>query len=354
MVPIPTTIDEIQHLAEINMSSQHGQFVRRGSYGNWTRDRNREKLNQLALNPRLLRDTTKRDLSTTVLGSKIEFPIMCAPAGAQCASHPDGELATVRAAGGIGTLMALPVGSGHTIESVGQAASGPIWFQHIHYSNAVSEILLPKLKNSGFSAVILTVDCIGPFELTENLHTHESRGRMFGSLEGHDEILDEHGLARWIPPNLTWDRLEWIRSLSGDLPLVIKGIRTVEDALKCLEYPVEGIVVSNHGGRQFDGGRSSIEILPEIADAVGDKLEIYFDSGVRSGLDAFRAIALGARAVFVGRPVHWGLAYSGEEGVLLAMQILKAEFDKVLAYSGCTRIDQVTKEFIHTAHFNQF
>ena len=177
---------------------------------------------------------------------------------------------------------------------------------------------------------------------------------MFGSLEGHDEILDEHGLARWIPPNLTWDRLEWIRSLSGDLPLVIKGIRTVEDALKCLEYPVEGIVVSNHGGRQFDGGRSSIEILPEIADAVGDKLEIYFDSGVRSGLDAFRAIALGARAVCVGRPVHWGLAYSGEEGVLRAMQILKAEFDKVLAYSGCTRIDQVTKEFIHTAHFNQF
>lgn len=349
MVTTPTTIEELQQLAEIRMSLEHRQFVDRGSHGNWTRDRNREKLEELALNPRLLRDTTKRDLSTTVLGRKIEFPIMCAPAGAQCASHPNGELATVRAAGGLGTLMALPVGSGHTIEEVGEASSGPIWFQHIHYSNAVSEILLPKLKHSGFSAVILTVDCIGPFELTENLHRHESRGRMFGSLEGHDEILDEHGLARWIPPNITWDRLEWIRSLSADLPLVIKGIRTVDDALKCLEYPVDGIVVSNHGGRQFDGGRSSIEILPEVTAAVGDKLEIYFDSGVRSGLDVFRAIALGARAVFVGRPVHWGLAYDGEEGVSLAMKILRAEFDKVLAYSGCSSLDEVTKEYIYPA-----
>ena len=111
---------------------------------------------------------------------------------------------------------------------------------------------------------------------------------MFGSLEGHKELLDDHGMARWMPPNITWDRLGWVRSLSGGLPLVIKGIRNAEDARLCVEYGVDGIVVSNHGGRQFDGGRSSIEILPDVVDAVGDSVEVYFDSGVRSGLDVFR------------------------------------------------------------------
>ena len=113
--------------------------------------------------------------------------------------------------------------------------------------------------------------------------------------------------------------------------------------MKCLEYPVDGIVVSNHGGRQFDGGRSSIEILPEVADAVGDKLEIYFDSGIRSGLDVYRALALGAKAVFVGRPVHWGLAYDGQEGVRRMLNILGSEFDKVMAYTGCTNVDQIVQ-----------
>ena len=352
MLISPSTIDELQHIAEQMMLPDHNKFVDHGSYGDWTKERNRSKLDEISLNPRLLRDTTNRYLSTTVLDRKIEFPIMCAPAGAQCFSHPDGELATVKAAGNLGTLMALPVGSGYTIEEISDAASAPIWFQHIHYSDGISKVLLPKLKSTQFSAVMLTIDCIGPFELTDRWsHTNATRnlqlqGKMYGSLKGHEELLDKYGDPIWEPPNITWDRLGWIRSLSGDLPLVIKGIRTVEDALMCLKYPVDGIVVSNHGGRQFDGSRASIEILPEVVDAVGDKLEIYFDSGVMSGLDVFRAIALGARAVFVGRPIHWGLTYDGEAGVSLAMNILKSEFDKVLAYSGCTSVSAIAKEHV--------
>jgi isopentenyl diphosphate isomerase/L-lactate dehydrogenase-like FMN-dependent dehydrogenase len=344
----PSSIRELQELAEKVMSPGHSKFVRRGSYEDLTRDRNRAKLDEIALNPRLLRDTADRDLSTTVLGETISFPVMCAPAGGQCASHPDGEPATARAAGAADTLMALPVGSGYTIEEVAEAATGPIWFQHIHYSDAVSEIFLPKLRPAGYSAVVLTVDALGPFDLEKRLHGRGGsiEGNMFGSLRGYDELLDDHGMARWIPPNITWDRLDWIRSLSDGLPLVIKGIRNVADALLCVEDGVDGIVVSNHGGRQFDGGRSSIEILPEVADAVGDRLEVYFDSGVRSGLDVLRAMALGARAVFVGRPVHWGLAYGGEAGVSLALEILRAEFDKVLAFSGCRNVAEIGSEHV--------
>ena len=158
----PTTIAELQELAERVMSPDLIRFVRRGAYGNWTVDRNRRKLDEIAVNPRLLRDVSGRDLSTTVLGQGISFPVMCAPAGGQCFSHPDGELATARAAEAAGTLMALPVGSGYSIEEVVAAASGPIWFQHIHYSDAVSEAFLPRLKPAGYSAMVLTVDARGP------------------------------------------------------------------------------------------------------------------------------------------------------------------------------------------------
>ena len=348
MAPAPTTISEFQEFAERVMSPDLSRFVRRGAYGNWTVDRNRRKLDEIAVNPRLLRDVSGRDLSTIVLGKRISFPVMCAPAGGQCMSHPDGELATARAAGAAGTLMALPVGSGYTIEEVAAAASGPIWFQHIHYSDGVSELFLPKLKPAGYSAVVLTVDALGPFELDRRLQGNPGKldFKMFGSLEGHEELTDDHGAPRWIPPNITWDRLDWLRSLSSGLPLVVKGIRNVDDARLCVDHGVDGIVVSNHGGRQFDGGRASIEVLPEVADAVGDSVEVYFDSGVRSGLDTFRAIALGARAVFVGRVVHWGLAYGGEAGVSLGLEIIRAELDRLLAFSGCHSIESIGREHV--------
>ena len=349
MSSAPMTIPELQELAERMMPPDHREFVSGGTGANWTRDRNRTKLDEIALNPRLLRAVDDRDLSTTVLDEEISFPVMSAPAGAQWRTHPDGELATTRAAGAAGTLMALPVGSAYSIEEVAEAATGPLWFQHIHYNDAITENFLPRLKPAGYSALILTVDALGPFPLEEALSRSQSApslGRMFGSLRDWGELVDEHGLARWTPPNITWDRLGWIRSLSGGLPLVIKGIRNAEDALLCVEHGVDGVVVSNHGGRQFDGGRSSIEVLPEVAEAAGDRLEVYLDSGIRSGLDVFRALALGARAVFVGRPMHWGLAYDGEAGVRRALEILRAEFDKVLAYSGCTHVGDITGDYV--------
>ena len=165
------------------MAPTQRDFVRRGTGGNWTRDRNRAKLDEIAVNPRLLVSIADRDLSTTVLGHQISFPVMCAPAGGQCGSHPDGELATARAAGAAGTLMALPISSGYGLEEVADAATGPIWFQHIHYNDGVSEELLPRLKPAGYSAVVLTVDVLGPFPL--GAHASPEPGDMapmFGSL----------------------------------------------------------------------------------------------------------------------------------------------------------------------------
>ena len=151
------------------MASDQRFFVARGIGENWTRDRNRAKLDELALNPPVLVDTMERDLSTTVLGQRIEFPVMCAPAGGQTGSHPEGELAVARAAGAEGTLMALPTGSGHTFDEVGAVATGPVWFQHIHYSDGLTEEYLPLLKPAGFSALVLTVDVVGPFPMEDAL-----------------------------------------------------------------------------------------------------------------------------------------------------------------------------------------
>ena len=155
-------------------------------------------------------------------------------------------------------------------------------------------------------------------------------------------------MTGWAPPGysgLTWERLDWLRDLTG-LPLVIKGIRTLEDAVACAEYGVDAIVVSNHGGRQLDCTRASIETLPEIADAVGDSLEVYLDSGVRRGMDVLKAIALGARGVFVGRPLFWGLANGGESGVRTMLQIIREEFDRALAYVGCRNVSDINRGLV--------
>ena len=340
---------ELQAVAERRMTADQRHFVARGVDGNRTRDRNRAKLDEIALNPPVLVDATRRDLSTTALGQRIEFPIMCAPAGGQTGSHPEGELAVARAAGAEGTLMALPTGSGHTFDEVSAAATGPIWFQHIHYSDGLTEEYLPLLKPAGFSALVLTVDVAGPFPMMDALLTKPSipsNIRSFANLRNRPDLTDEGGFAEWEPPNITWDRLDWLRELSGGLPLVLKGVRRPDDARRCLDYGVDGVIVSTHGGRQFDGGLSSIELLPQFADILGDRVEVFFDSGIRSGLDVFRAMALGARAVFVGRPVHWGLAYDGEEGVRLMLSILRAEFDKIMGYSGCSSVEEIREDLV--------
>ena len=346
----PINLYDYEKLAKERMPREVWDFVDAACNDEMTLRRNRTALDEVTVNPSFLVDVADRNLETTVLGQQIGFPVMIAPTGGQQAVHPDGEVAAAAAAGAAGTLYALSTASGFGITEVRQASDGPLWFQLYHFSDDLTEYLLPMARDAGYSAVCVTVDVPVPSSKERDVRNNYSPGAetRWGSLTGRPELakLREVGVPdtiNWNPPGytgLTWERLDWVRSLTG-LPLVIKGVRTVADAQLCVKHGVDGIVVSNHGGRQVDGTLSSIETLEPIAKAVGDKLEVFFDSGVRRGVDVLRALALAARAVMIGRPVFWGLAVDGEAGVRRVLELLRIEFDRALAYCGLTNVADI-------------
>ena len=346
----PTSLVDLEAWAKQQMPHDLWDFVAGGSADEITLSRNRTAFDAISINPRFLVDVSRRDLTTTVLGETISFPVMIAPAGGQRQVHPDGERATARAAGDAGTLMALPTSSGYGIEEVAEAATGPLWFQLYHFNDEVTEILVTRAKAAGYKAICLTVDTPSPSPKERDVRNRfvSIPELHWGSLRDRPDLiaLRDVGVpdaADWNPSDftgLTWSRLDWLRSLTG-LPLVVKGIRTTEDAALCAEHGVDGIVVSNHGGRQVDSTRATIETLPAIAETVGDRIEVYLYPGVRRGVDVLKALALGARAVLVGRPLFWGLAVDGEAGVRQMLEILRVELDRAMAYCGYTSVAQI-------------
>lgn len=331
-------------------------FVASGAFDEVTIRRNRAAFNAVALRPRFMLDIDNRDLSTTILGTKISFPVMIAPAGGYGMVHPDGDLEAARAAGGAETIMALSTGSNHSLEAVSQVATGPTWFQLFHYGRESTELLVHRAEEAGYAAICLTVDIPVPPGLTErDIRNRLSRPEdvVFANFTGEqaklipepesDPASGSWGLPDFLP--LKWSDLEWLRSLTA-LPLVMKGVRTGEDARLCVEHGLDGIVVSNHGAKQIDGTLSSIETLPEIVEAVQDRAELYLDSGIRRGADVVRALALGARAVLIGRPVFWGLAVDGETGVRKVLEILRSEVDRAMAYCGAANIEGINRRMV--------
>ena len=254
------------------------------------------------------------------------------------------------------TLYALPTSSGYSIEEVANVATGPLWFQLYHSDDEMTEYLVKRAKTAGYKAICLTIDVPtngakerdlkNDFKAVKHLHN--------GSLRDRPDFLERkdagpRDFAEWETTGysgLTWDRFDWLKSLTG-LPLVVKGVRTVRDAVMCAENGVDGIVVSNHGGRQIDRTLSSIETLSPISQAVGDRLEIYLDSGIRRGSDVMMALAMGARGVFVGRPLFWGLSYDGADGVKLMLDILRNEFDRSLSYCGFNKVSDINAAAIN-------
>ena len=329
-------------------------FIEAGNGEEITTRRNRAALDAVALRPRFLVDVRSRDTSTTVLGSKISFPVMIAPAGEQGIAHPEGELATARAAGGAGTIMALSNNANHSMEEVARVATGPLWFNLYPRGNDMTTMLVHRAEEAGYAAICLTVDLPISGQKERDIRNRwvRPRGLELGNFVGEEGM---QGLVpgtleanAWNPPSilpLTWSELGWLRSLTS-LPLVVKGIRTAEDARLCVENGVEGVLVSNHGGRQIDGTLSSIETLQGIAEAVGGRAEVYLDSGIRRGTDVLRALALGARAVLIGRPLFWGLAVNGEAGVRMVLELLRQEFDRAMAYCGITGVDGINRNLV--------
>lgn len=297
-------------------------------------------MESVKLRPRVLVDVSRRDLSTEVLGQRISLPVMLAPTGTHQRAHPAGELASARAAAAAGTIMGLSTASSYSIEEVAQAAENPLWFQLYFFQNReLTEILVRRAENAGYAAMMLTVDNLGA-NSREREHRYayilESE-RILKNFQGIElpDLPTRENFAESFESALNWRDLEWLRSLTA-MPLVIKGVQTAEDARLCAENGVEALVVSNHGGHAMQGTDGAINMLPAIADAVGDRLEVYLDGGVRRGADVLKALALGARATFIGRPIFWGLSVAGEEGVRHCLEILRQELSVAMGLCGVT------------------
>lgn len=301
---------------------------------------------RVRLRPRALVSCASRSLAVELFGRRLSLPLVLAPTSHQTLAHPDGEIATARAAAAAGTLAVLGTGNHFSVEEVAEASGGaPFWFQLYCYEPfAVTSRVVRRAEAAGAEAIVLTVDaCYAPRR--ESLARSGFRlppAVRLGNLRGvglPDELLAPGGgvtpafleALRLAP--LTWDDVARLRELTT-LPILLKGVLAAEDALLALERGVDGLIVSNHGARQLDGTLAALEALPAIAEAVGGRLPLLVDGGVRRGTDIVKALALGARAVLVGRPYLWGLALGGEAGVRFAIEQLRAELDCALAQLG--------------------
>src|SRR6266704_3645937 len=302
----------------------------------------RTAFERIKLRPRVLVDVHTIDMRTTVLGTPISMPILVAPMAMHCMAHPEGECATAQGAGMARTLMVAGTTATRSLEEIAQAASGPLWFQlYVYPSLQFAEKLVHRAESSGYRAIVLTVDLptLGNREKDRRNNVLIPPPPFF---EANFVGVEKSG-QEWV--TLTWDSLSWLRSITS-LPILLKGILTAEDALLAIEHGMDGIIVSNHGGRQLDTTLASIEALPEIVKAIAGRCEVYFDGGIRRGTDVLKALALGARAVLVGRPVLWGLAANGTEGAYHVLEILRKELELAMALSGRPTLSSIDKTLV--------
>lgn len=327
-------------------------YVAGGAGAGATVRANREAFDRWRIVPRMLSDATKRDLSTTVLGTSMPAPVLLAPVGVQSIVHPDGELATARAAAELGVPMILSTASSYPVEEVAESnGDGPRWFQlYWPNDNDVAISILSRAKAAGFTTLVLTLDtwtlawrtidldqAYLPFIRGIGTAIPFSDPAFRAGLETSPEEDQPAAILHWIPmftgTDKRWDQLPFLRE-HWDGPIVLKGIQHVDDARRAGAAGMDGIVVSNHGGRQVDGAVASLDVLPEIAAAVGDRMSVLFDSGIRTGADIVKALALGAHAVLIGRPFVYGLALGGQDGVRHAVRSLLADLDLTMGLSG--------------------
>jgi len=356
---VPVAIMELERVARDAMDEKAANYVFAGAGAEDTMRANREALDRRRIVPRMLRDVAARDLSTTVLGTAMPAPLMLAPIGVQKVVHEDGELAAARAAAALGLPMIASTASHFTLEEIAAAGGdGPRWFQ-LYWPNdpQLLESFVGRAEAAGYGAIVVTVDTFIPGWKPRDLqqawlpflqgmgNANYFQDPVFRA--GLEQTPEEdqgaatgHYLGVLANPSLTWEDLGQLRELTS-LPILVKGIQHVEDAREAARRGLDGIVVSNHGGRQVDGAVASLDVLGPIAEAVGDELAILFDSGIRGGADAIKALALGADAVLVGRPYVWGLALDGQQGVETVLKMILAELDLTMALCGYTSPDQL-------------
>jgi (S)-2-hydroxy-acid oxidase len=345
-------ITDFEAIAREKLPGPIYDFIAGGAEDEGSLARNREAWTRILLRPRVLVDVSNVDTTTEVLGERLSFPLMLAPVAYQKLCDPEGELATARAAAACGTGMVLSSMATCTVEDVSTAADCPKWFQvYLNPDREITRGIAERVRASGFKALCLTVD-------TPYLGRRERD--LYNKLEFPAEIVPANfrhipyqargsalagQAATLMDPSMSWKELEWLREIS-EMPVLVKGVLTPEDAVLAVEHGCAGIVVSNHGGRQLDGVPAPIEVLAEIAEAVGGRIPLLVDGGVRRGTDILKALALGASAVLIGRPYIWGLAAQGEAGVRQVLSMLQEEFRLAMALCGATSVAGITAALV--------
>ena len=343
-------------VARDKLPPAHFGYMATGVDDDATLRANRDGFSKFQIRPRRLVDVGAIDTSTELFGTIWKTPITLAPAGSQKAFHPDGEVATARAASAKGHLKILSTGATTSVEDVTAAYGGPIWFQLYPTDTwRVTQALVKRAAASGCPVLVLTVDLpAGRNTETERRFArtdtrqcsscHQPGLRNFVRRKPMFDGLDLTGVGLFSP-RLTWDVVRRLKD-TMKMKLVLKGIETREDAERCLQNGVDGIIVSNHGGRAEESGRATIECLPEVVDAVQGRIPVLIDGGFRRGTDIFKALALGARAICIGRPYLWGLAAFGQAGVEQVLEILNREFELIMRHAGVTALSKLNRSFV--------
>ncbi len=360
---VPVSIAELERAATAAMEPRAANYVGAGAGNEDTIRANAEAFCAHRIVPRMLRDVSRRDLSTTVLGTAMPAPLMLAPIGVQKVLHTDGELATARAAAAVGTPMIASTASHFTLEEIAAAggADAPRWFQ-LYWADdrELVESFVGRAERAGYGAIVVTVDTFIPgwkprdlqqawlpflngMGIANYFQDPVFRAALEKTPEEDQGAATGHFLGVQANPSLNWDDLAWLRERTS-LPILLKGIQHADDAREAASRGIDGIVVSNHGGRQVDGAIASLDALPSVAAAAGGELAVLFDSGVRTGTDVLKALALGADAVCLGRPYVWGLALDGQAGVEAVLKAILGELDLTMALCGYTRPDQLNPD----------
>jgi 4-hydroxymandelate oxidase len=356
-MPPPVNLHELEALARERLPAMVYDYYAGGAQDEVTIDENRRAWEAIRLRPRVLVDVGHVDCTTTVLGRQIALPVLTAPCGFNGLAHAEGECAVARAAAGAGTIQVVSTVATTSLEDVAAAAPGPRWFQlYCYRDREVTRALVQRAERAGYEALCVTVDVpfLGRREREIRTGFHLPPGVTLKNLEPYavaemaaaerDSALRKYVNALW-DPTLDWKAIDWLRSITR-LPLVLKGILTGEDALIAVEHGAAAVIVSNHGGRQLDGSVSTAYALHEVVPAVAGRVDVLVDGGIRRGSHVVAALALGARAVLVGRPYLWGLAVDGEEGVRRVLDGFRNEVVLAMALCGRQRVADVDGSLI--------
>lgn len=359
----PINVFEFEEMARSHLSKTDYDYVAGGATDELTLQRTRRAYDAIALRPRILRDVSRLDLSTTVLGQELRFPVVLAPAGGHKRVHPDGELAAARAAAASGTILALSAHSSHSVEEVASIGAGTLWFQmYLFRDRELTRSWAHRAEEAGCRALCITVDSHSPSKRERDIRNNYYSGQSDlgpnyvnlstdqapSSSENMGKVVPQRSGRLLVDPGATWKDIDWLRSQTA-LPIVVKGLMTREDASLAVKHGVEGIIVSNHGARNLDTTLSTIEVLPEIVEAVEGRTEVLLDGGIRRGSDVVKALALGAKAVLIGRPIFWGLAVGGEAGLCLLLAILREEIEITMAQCGRPTIASIDSTLVTQA-----